>query len=78
MNEIIESLYHRKSMRVFEEKAIPDELKGEILQAALQAPSAGCQQLYTILDIMTMMRMRARQRSMASARSYTTGDLHST
>lgn len=42
MNEIIESLYHRKSMRVFEEKAIPDERKGEILQAALQAPSAGC------------------------------------
>lgn len=51
MNEIIESLYHRKSMRVFEEKAIPEELKGEILHAALQAPSAGCQQLYTILDI---------------------------
>ena len=28
-----------------------DELKNEILDAAMQAPSAGCQQLYTILDI---------------------------
>ena len=27
MNEIIESLYNRKSVRVYEEKAIPNEMK---------------------------------------------------
>ena len=51
MNEIIKSLYNRKSTRVYEEKPIPKEVKDMILEAAVQAPSAGCQQLYTILDI---------------------------
>ena len=51
MNSIMESLYHRKSVRVYEDRPVSDELKNEILDAAMQAPSAGCQQLYTILDI---------------------------
>lgn len=51
MNEIMESLYQRKSMRVYEDREIPEEMKKLILKAASQAPTAGCQQLYTILDI---------------------------
>lgn len=51
MNQIIKSLYERKSMRVYEDRPIPDEMKQMILEAAVQAPTAGCQQLYTILDI---------------------------
>lgn len=51
MNGIIESLYRRKSVRVYTEEDISPEDKEAILQAALQAPSAGCQLLYTILDI---------------------------
>ena len=51
MNEIMKSLYARKSVRVYEEKAIPKEIKREILMAAVQAPTAGNQQMYTILDI---------------------------
>lgn len=51
MNEIIKSLYSRKSVRAYEDRAIPQEMKNLILEAAMQAPSAGCQQLYTILDI---------------------------
>lgn len=51
MNEIVKSLYARKSVRVFEERSVSEECKKEILMAALQAPSAGNQQLYTILDI---------------------------
>ena len=50
-NPILQSLYARKSVRVFEEQAIPAGMKQAILEAAAQAPSAGCQQLYTILDI---------------------------
>ena len=51
MNEIIESLYRRKSVRVFEERPVPAEMKAAILRSAAEAPTAGCQQLYTILDI---------------------------
>lgn len=51
MNEIIESLIKRKSVRVFEDKPVPSECKQAILSAALQAPSAGNMNLYTILDI---------------------------
>ncbi len=51
MNKIIESLYARKSVRVYTEEEITREDKEAVLNAALQAPSAGCQLLYTILDI---------------------------
>ena len=54
-NPILQSLYARKSVRVFEEKAIPAGMKQAILEAAAQAPSAGCQQLYTILDITCLL-----------------------
>lgn len=51
MNEIIKSLKNRKSIRVYEDKPIPLEDKKLILQSAMEAPTAGNQQMYTILDI---------------------------
>ena len=51
MNTIIESLMNRKSIRVFEKKEIAQQDKELILTAATKAPTAGNQQLYTILDI---------------------------
>lgn len=51
MNETVQLMYDRKSVRVFEEKEIPKECKEAILKAAVNAPTAGNQQLYTILDI---------------------------
>src|SRR6056297_1236777 len=51
LNSIIESLFERKSVRDFEDRAISRTDKETILQAAMQAPTAGNQQLYTILDI---------------------------
>lgn len=51
MNEVIQSLFDRKSVRVFTDRAVSAEDKEIILTAATQAPTAGCQQLYTILDI---------------------------
>ena len=51
MNNVIEQLHERKSVRVFENRAIPAEVKQSILEAAIQAPSAGNMALYTILDI---------------------------
>ena len=51
MNETIRQLHNRRSVRVFTEQEISPEAKTAILQAATQAPTAGNQQLYTILDI---------------------------
>ena len=51
INPITDSLKSRKSVRAFEEKPIPADIKEEILHCAAQAPTAGNQQLYTILDI---------------------------
>jgi len=51
MNEIIRQLHDRKSVRVYEDRAVEPEVKQAILEAAIQAPSAGNMALYTILDI---------------------------
>ena len=51
MNEVMTSLISRKSVRAFTSQAITPEHKLAILTAALHAPTAGNQQLYTILDI---------------------------
>ena len=51
MNEVLKQLSARKSVRLFTDKAISAEDKAAILHAATQAPTAGNQQLYTILDI---------------------------
>ena len=51
MNNIIQSLFDRKSTRQFEQRPISEEDKNLILYSALQAPTAGNQNLYTILDI---------------------------
>ena len=41
MNEIIESLYQRKSVRAFTDREIAPEDKEMILNAAIQAPAQG-------------------------------------
>jgi FMN reductase (NADPH) len=51
MNEILQQIKDRKSMRVFENKPIVAEVKREILNAAFEAPTAGAMMLYSILDI---------------------------
>lgn len=51
MNEVISQLYGRKSTRVFENREICAEDQEEILNAAFAAPSAGCQQLYTVIRV---------------------------
>ncbi len=51
MNEVIRQLCSRKSVRSYTEREITAQEKQTILEAAVQAPTAGNQQLYTILDI---------------------------
>lgn len=51
MNEVLRQLHDRKSVRVYEDRPVPEDVKKAILEAAIQAPSAGNMALYTILDI---------------------------
>ena len=51
MNNVIKQLFARKSTRVFTNKSISNEDKNLIIEAAAMAPTAGNQQLYTIIDI---------------------------
>ena len=51
MNTILESLYQRKSCRVFTDEPVSEGLKKELICAAMQAPTAGNMHLYSIIDI---------------------------
>lgn len=51
MNDVLNQIKNRKSLRVFEDRPITPEAKDEILDAALQAPTAGAMMLYTVIDI---------------------------
>ncbi|MBQ4089457.1 MAG: nitroreductase family protein [Clostridia bacterium] len=51
MNQTIRELIDRKSTRAFEERDISAQDKELILRAAVNAPTAGNQQLYTIIDV---------------------------
>ena len=50
-NRTIQELFSRKSVRVFSDEKITEEEKKLILEAAIQAPTAGNMSLFSILDI---------------------------
>ena len=50
-NAILSALSARKSVRVFTPDPVTPDERAAILNAAFQAPTAGNQQLYTILNI---------------------------
>lgn len=51
MNQTIRELMARKSVRAYTDDPIPAAAKEAILLAAANAPTAGNQQLYTIIDV---------------------------
>ena len=51
MNQTIRQLMERKSVRVFTDRPIQPEEVSAILEAAVNAPTAGNQQLYTIIHV---------------------------
>jgi nitroreductase len=51
MNPVMEVLMKRKSIRAYEDREIPAEVRAEILKATLRAPTAGNLMLYSILEI---------------------------
>jgi len=51
MNQVIQQLKDRKSVRVFTDRSITPEEETLILESAVNAPTAGNQQLYTIIKV---------------------------
>jgi nitroreductase len=51
MNQVMDVLMRRKSIRAYEDREIPPEVRAEILKATLRAPTAGNLMLYSILEI---------------------------
>lgn len=51
MNDTIQQLKQRKSVRVFEDRALEPRIKDEIINSAFEAPTAGNMMLYSIIDV---------------------------
>jgi len=51
MNQTIESLLGRKSVREYEDREIPEEIREIIIRSAMRAPTAGNQMLYSIVEV---------------------------
>lgn len=51
MNQTIQELFNRKSVRVYTDEKITEEEKEIILNAAIQAPTAGNMSLFSIIDV---------------------------
>src|SRR5574339_539560 len=51
MNQVIDVLMKRRSVRAYEEKEISADVRAEILKATFRAPTAGNQMLYSIIEV---------------------------
>lgn len=51
MNPVIDVLLNRKSIREYENRPISPDIKAQILNATLRAPTAGNMMLYSIIDV---------------------------
>lgn len=51
MNQVMDVLMKRRSVRAYEDRPIDAEVRQAILQATLRAPTAGNMMLYSILDV---------------------------
>jgi len=69
MNDIIRQLNERMAMRGYTTQEIAAEEKEAILHAAIMAPTVGCQQLYTILDI-TDSTLKSRLADLCDGQSF--------
>jgi len=51
MNPVIQTILQRKSVRAYEDRPIESDIKAQILQATLRAPTAGNMMLYSIVEV---------------------------
>jgi len=51
MNPVLDVILNRRSVRAYEERPIPADVRAAILQATLRAPTAGNMMLYSIIEV---------------------------
>jgi nitroreductase len=51
VNQVLKTIHRRQSVRAYEDKPIPSEVRQAILEASMRAPTAGNMMLYTILEV---------------------------
>ncbi len=51
MNQVMDVILKRKSVRAYEDRPIPDAAKKDILRTAIRAPTAGNMMLYSIIEV---------------------------
>lgn len=51
MNEILNQIKARKSVRLFEDRPIPEEIREVLFDSAFHAPTAGAMMLYSIINV---------------------------
>jgi len=59
MNQVIETILNRKSIRAYEQRAVPEEVREQLLAATMRAPTAGNMMLYSIIEV-TNQAMKER------------------
>lgn len=51
MNEVLQIIHNRRSVRAYSDQPLSENEKGTILAAAMRAPTAGNMMLYTIIEV---------------------------
>jgi nitroreductase len=51
MNQTLETIMSRKSVRAYLDKPVPPEVREQVLQATLRAPTAGNLMLYSVIEV---------------------------
>jgi len=51
VNETLETILKRKSVRAYLDKPVPPEVRAQILQAAMRSPTAGNLMLYSVIEV---------------------------
>ena len=51
MNSVLDTIHQRKSVRAYEDKPVPEDVRDLILQSVMRAPTAGNMMLYSIIEV---------------------------
>jgi nitroreductase len=51
MNAVIDVIHNRKSVRAYEDKPLPEDVRDMIIKSAMRAPTAGNMMLYSIIEV---------------------------
>ncbi|MEE8121626.1 MAG: nitroreductase family protein, partial [Anaerolineales bacterium] len=51
MNPVLETIHQRKSVRAYDDKPVPEDVRDTIIKSAMRAPTAGNMMLYSIIEV---------------------------